>query len=216
MHWWMQIKMDVQMKHGQEVILGGGTAALASELEPVEGITLEAWAKAQAGIAGGGDVNTFIAEMGIDKAKWDRVSAEWNDRMSRDTTGTIATEYSKGFMQGNAGAYGAAGAAGMAQMGGIGGGGDLKEEDAPITLDRYVEIMEAQSAGAEQGKDAAAILQSYGLTPMDWGQAGGWWSGFIATNAMKNNGALHKRYTELSEKYAAKFKAGDADSDISF
>ena len=51
---------------------------------------------------------------------------------------------------------------------------------------------------------------------MDWGQAGGWWSGFIATNAMKNNGALHKRYSELQEKYAAKFKSGDADSDISF
>ncbi len=209
----MQVKMNATQKVAQQVIMGGGVEAMAGELEPVEGVTLQQWAKAQAGLAGGGDLQGFLTELGIDQAKWDRVSAEWNARMSRDTTATIATEYSKHFMGAGVGGHAAAGAAGMASMD---GGAELKESDAPVTLDKYCEIMAAQAAGSEQGKDAAAILQSFGMTPMEWGQVGGWWSAFIAKNAMKNNGELHKRYTALDEKYTAKYKAADADSDISF
>lgn len=209
----MQAKMNATQKVAQQAILGGGVEALASELEPVEGVSLQDWARVQAKLAGGGDVASLIAGLGVDQAKWERVSAEWNARMSRDTTATIATEYSKHFMSGGAGQFGAAGAAGMASMD---GGGELSESDAPISLERYCEIHSAQSAGSAQGKDAAAILQSFGLSPAEWGQVGGWWSAYMARNAMRNDGELHKRFTALSEKFDAKYQAGGADDDISF
>ncbi|MFV8752276.1 DUF6620 family protein [Nannocystaceae bacterium ST9] len=209
---WMQAKMTTT----QTLMMGEMNLRLQGELkgevEPVEGVSLDAWAGAQAKLANGGDVDQIIAGLGIDKAKWDRVSAEWNARMSRDTTATIATAYGKAFMASGEGAYGGAAAAGAAAM----SGAQLNEADAPIPFERYVEIEQAQSQGVAQGKDAASILKSFGLTPMSWGQVGGWWSQYISQNAMRNNGALHKRYSELQAKYEAQYKAADADGDLTF
>jgi hypothetical protein len=207
----IQAQMGVTSKTSMELLgLGNQHAALAEDLAPVEDVSLEAWAKAQAQIASGGDYEQIVAGLGIDKVKWDRVSAEWNARMSRDQSTTIATEYGKHFMSAGAGQFGGAAASAAA------GGAGQTEADAPITLERFVEIEVAQSAGAEQGKDAAGVLRSFGMSPMDWGQVGGWWSMFIAQNAMKNNGELHMRYSKLRDEYAAKYASGSADGDISF
>ncbi len=99
---------------------------------------------------------------------------------------------------------------------GVGGSVGDDESAAPIPLERYVEIEQAQAQGSAQGKDAAAVLQSFGMTPLDWSSVGAWWSQFIARNSMKNGGELHKRYTDLQGKYEAKYKAGDADQDLTF
>ncbi len=209
---WMQAKMtttQTMMMDDMNLRLKG---ELAGEIEPVEGVSLDAWAGAQAKLAGGGDVGSIVAGLGIDKAKWDRVSAEWNARMSRDTTATIAMAYGKAFMASGEGSFGGAAAAGAAAM----SGAQLNEADAPIPFERFVEVEQAQSCGVAQGKDAASILQSFDLTPMAWGQVGGWWSQYISQNAMRNDGALHRRYSELQAKYEAKYKAADADSDLSF
>jgi hypothetical protein len=209
---WMQAKMTTT----QTLMMGDMNlrlqGELAGEVEPVEGVSLDAWAGAQAKLANGGEVGAIVAGLGIDKAKWDRVSAEWNARMSRDTTASIATAYGKAFMASGEGAFGGAAAAGAAAM----SGAQLNEADAPIPFERYVEVEQAQACGVGQGKDAASILKSFGLTPMSWGQVGGWWSQYISQNAMRNNGALHKRYSELQAKYEAQYKAADADSDLSF
>ena len=207
----MQVQMNVTQKTAMEVMnIGNQHQALAADLAPVEGVALEQWAKAQAQIASGGNADQIVAGLGIDRAKWDRVSAEWNARMSRDTSFTITMEYSKHFQSAGAGQF--AGAAATAAAGGAG----QTEADAPIPFERYVEIEVAQGCGAEQGKDAAAILRSFGMSPMEWGQVGGWWSMYISQNAMKNNGELHMRYTKLQEQFEAKYKAGSADDDISF
>lgn len=210
---WMQAKMSTT----QTLMMGEMNLRLEGELkgeiEPVEGVSLDAWAGAQAKIASGGSVDDAIKSLGIDKGKWERVSAEWNARMSRDTTTTIATAYGKAFMASGQGAHGGAAASAAASMD---GNATLREQDAPIPLERFVEIEQAQSHGVAQGKDAAAILASFGMTPMSWGQVGGWWSQFIANNAMRNNGELYNRYTALQAKYEAKYKAADADGDLSF
>ena len=207
----IQAQMGVTSKVGMEVMgIGNQHGALAEDLAPVEGVSLEVWAKAQAQIANGADGNQVSAGLGIDKAKWDRVSAEWNARMSRDQSATIAMEYSKHFSSAGVGQF--AGAAATAAAGGAG----QTEADAPITLERFVEIEVAQAAGAEQGKDAAGVLRSFGMSPMEWGQVGGWWSMYMSQNMMKNNGELHARYTKLQDQFTAKYKSGSADSDISF
>lgn len=209
---WMQAKMTTT----QTLMMGDMNlrlqGELAGEVEPVEGVSLDAWAGAQAKLANGGEVASIVAGLGIDQAKWERVSAEWNARMSRDTTATIAMAYGKAFMASGEGSFGGAAAAGAAAM----SGAQLDEADAPIPFERYVEVEQAQACGVAQGKDAASILKSFGLTPMSWGQVGGWWSQYISQNAMRNNGALHKRYSDLQAKFEAQYKAADADSDLSF
>ncbi|PRQ03186.1 DUF6620 family protein [Enhygromyxa salina] len=206
----MQAQMDATQKVAmQSMNIGNQHAALAEDLAPVEGVTLEQWAKAQAGVASGGDVNQLIAGLGVDKAAWDRISAEWNARMSRDTSFTITMEYSKHFGSAGVGQFAGASASAAA-------GEAASEADAPITLERYVEIEVAQSAGSSQGKDAAGILKSFGMSPMEWGQVGGWWSLYMSKNAMRNNGELHARYTKLHEQFEAKYATASADDDISF
>src|SRR5690606_28682485 len=118
--------------------------ALAGEFAPVEGVDLDRWAAAQARVASGGQLDEILATLGIDQACWDRVSAEWNARMARDTTATIATAYGKAFSSSGQGQFGGAAAAGAAAM----TGGSVQGE-APIPLERYVEIQEAQSAAAQ-------------------------------------------------------------------
>jgi len=206
----MQVQMGVVQRVAmQEMSIGNQHQALAEDLAPVEGVTLEQWAKAQAQIASGGDWQQAVAALNVDQPTWDRVSAEWNARMSRDTSFTITTEYSKHFQSAGVGQFSAAAAA--AATGQVG-----PESSAPITLERYVEIEVAQSAGVGQGKDAAAILQSFGMSAMEWGQVGGWWSMYISQNAMKNDGELHKRYSRLQEEFTAKYKTASADDDIAF
>jgi hypothetical protein len=199
-----------QAHHAAQARLQG---ELKGEMEPVEGVSLEQWARAQAAVVSGGNIVDLLRQLRIDQACWDRVSAEWNARMSRDSTATIAMAYGQAFAAAGQGQFGAAAQAGVAVTGNA---GELSEKDAPISLERYCEITAAQSAAANQGSDANAVLRHYGLSAMDWGNVGMWWSQFISKNAMRNGGALHQRYTTLSQKYEAQFASARADRDISF
>ena len=172
----------------------GAMSAPGGALEPVEGVSVEEWAKIQAGIAGGGDQGALIAAAGMDQAKWDRVSAEWMARMQSDTSFTITTVYSNAFAGG--GQFGAQ-AAHAAQAG---VGGDLSDE--PVSFERYVEIMEAQSAASDRGQDVNEVLASFGISVLDWSNIGMFWSKKQQQEAMK----YHKLFTEYSAKYSAKYR----------
>jgi hypothetical protein len=76
--------------------------------------------------------------------------------------------------------------------------------------------MEAQNALTSQGQDAQAVLKKLGITIMDWSNLGAWFSAYISENALRNNGAVHKQFTEFSEKYKAKYASVKSDADISF
>lgn len=64
------------------------------KLDPIDGVTLEVWAKAEAALDGGADFDTLIAELGVDAASWAEIAAAWHERMVDDASGRIATEYS--------------------------------------------------------------------------------------------------------------------------
>lgn len=198
----MQLKLDATNDQTREEQQARVEGELASEFEPVHGISLQQWAVAQAFVAQGGDAAEIVAELGLDDATWQAVSAEWNDRMARDTTATIATEYGKAFAGGGAGQFAAQGAAAADAME---TGGD-PAGDPPIAIEQWVEIEVAQSVGYEQGQDAAEILAGFGMTPADWGMAGAWWGQYFAKHAMENDGALHKHYSQLREHYEAHYR----------
>jgi hypothetical protein len=207
MHVKMKATQDYMMKGMQAQMAPGGK--LAGEVEPVEGISLEAWAEQQVRVISGATIDEVCVGLGCDKAKWDRVSAEWNARMSRDTTATIAMAYGNAFTKAQAkpgvggSKFGAA-----AQNPGKG--------ELPITLEKYVEIMEAQSALTAQGQDAQAVLKKLGYTVLDWSNLGAWFSAYINDNALRNDSAIIKEYNRLTEKYKAKYATVKSDADISF
>lgn len=205
----MQLKLnatsDLQLQRQQDLAQG----ELAGELEPFEGVSLQAWAQAQAGIASGGDVAEALAALGIDQPAWDRASTEWNARMSRDTTTTIATEYGKAFAGAGQGQFGAAGAAGAA---GLTPGGDA-QGDPPVSIERWVEVEVAQACGVEQGRDPAEILASFGMTIVDWSNVGAWWGTYFNRHAMENDQALYHRYNQLRDHYQAHYGSAPADDE---
>jgi hypothetical protein len=208
-----QIQMNAKMQAHMGKMQQRAQGELKGELAPVEGVSLQDWALAQAKLAGGADVNQLIAQLGVDRAKWDRVSAEWMARMSRDTTATIAMEYGKAFSSGGQGQFGGAARAGVAGMSNVGA---TNAQQPPITLEQWVEIMEAQNAAAQQGRDANQVLATYGMNALAWSNASAWWSTHFSQNAMVNNGALHRRFSELQTHFQQRFAAGSADGDISF
>lgn len=207
--------MHVKMKATQDYMMAGMNAQmapggkLAGEVEPVEGISLEQWAEQQVKVASGGTVDDICKSLGIDKAKWDRVSAEWNARMSRDTTATIAMAYGNAFTKAQSKpGVGNSKYASAAQSPGKGA--------LPMPLEQYVEIMEAQNALTAQGQDAQAVLAKLGISVMDWSNLGAWFSAYFSENALRNDGAIHKEFTRLQEKYKAKYASVKSDADISF
>jgi hypothetical protein len=206
----MQAAVDSRTRSVKQQLAARMGGELKGELAPFEGASLEQWAFVMAKVAGGQDITGLLAKAGWDRAKWDRVSAEWNARMSRDTTATIATAYGQAFMASGDGPFAAAGKAAAGSMLDASQAGVAGKE--PISFERWIEITEAQSAGSRQGLDAAAVLRSYNLTPAQWGTIGGWWSQTFNANAMKMIGD----YNRLSEQYKAKFASGFSADAISF
>ncbi|MCZ6603278.1 MAG: hypothetical protein O6952_09750 [Planctomycetota bacterium] len=208
----MQALVNAQMasmKQTQQDALAG---AQSGDIAPVEGITMDQYAQTQAKIAQGADLDKSIAELKIERPQWDRVCAEWEARMKRDTTGAIMTAYGQAFAGAGVGQFAGAGAEISKnlldpQSQGVGG-------DEPIPFERWIEVSEAQSAASQQGVDASTVLKNYGMTPADWGTAAGWWGQQLAQNAM--NADFMENYNKLSEQYREKFSAGSADADIEF
>lgn len=206
----LQKLLDAQTAQLKSELNARLTGELAGELVPVEGVTLEQWAWVQAKLASGQDLAGLLKTAGMDMPKWDRVSAEWNARMSRDQTASIATAYGQAFLATGAGPFGEAGKAAADALldpskKGVAGGD-------PISFERWIEIQEAQSAGVAQGKDAAAILASFGMTPADWGTVGGYWAQKFGANAM----AMLDDYNRLTEKYRAKYASAGAADDVEY
>lgn len=193
---------DIESRMGgiaREKILAKQAAAMSGPggaLSPVEGVDLKTWARLQAGVANGGNFDALLAQAGIDRARWDRVSAEWMARMQTDTTFTIANEYGAAFAGAGQGQFGAQAAHAAA----VGVGGDLSDE--PMPFERWVEVMEAQNAAAERGEDAAAVLRQFGLSVMDFSNASMFWSKKQQQEAMK----YYELYNQYSAKYAAKYR----------
>jgi len=198
----MQQHMQGQVAKAQA---GGGFA-------PVEGVSLEAWAAINASIVGGQNAEDLLKGAGIDKARWDRVSAEWNARMARDTTFAITTVYGNAFQAASQGKYGQYAREATAAR----AANRELAMDPPVSLEQYWEIMYEQSYAAKRGTDPVAALKSCGLSIVDWTDLGSYMGYFFHRNAVRNwkeYEVIHKR---VQEKFAAKYPGVTADVDIAF
>lgn len=171
-------------------------AANPQLLVPVEGVTLEQWAQIAAGFtklpptATVADVSQYLAKFSMDKAKYDRVNAEWTNRMSQDTTFVIANKY---------------GAAFSSTMGVTADGPE------PVTFEKYVEVMAAQEAWAAQGMDVNAQLKAtFGVDAATYGSWGAYWSPKMSTDV-----DLAMSYDKIRQKYLQKYQGAGMDDDLS-
>jgi hypothetical protein len=191
-------------------------------LDPVEGVTCEAYAAIAAQHAQGLEQEDFLkmlADNDMDQAKYDRVSSEWIARMSQDLTGTIATIYGAAFSGAGAGQFGAAGAAAGAVAAGDGAGGigygveQGAAGEAPMPLEKYAEIMGAQDAWSSQGKDVNAMLKEvFDMNALDWSNVSAWWTTHLMANVEEFAAAMDKA-GEYAKQYG---KVDDADEDVEF
>lgn len=167
-------------------------------LEPVEGITLEQWADANAKLTSGASSDDVCKNLGIDAPKWDRVNNEWLARMKNDTTFTISQKYAAAFNTSASGNLGT-GAASAAES---------------ISFEKYVEAMVAQDVLGKQGRDAQDILKDFGMTVADYSNVSAFWSG-----KMMSDFSLAMKMQTLMNEYKAKYESmsgpGSA-SDIDF
>lgn len=190
--------MNERMKYATAAAASGGI------LEPIEGVSLQTYAQLAAKQGGGVQPDEFarlLAQNQMDQAKFDRVSKAWIARMSTDTTGAVATEYSKAFMGG--GQYGAAGAAAaqnmaQGQMGLAGpaaGGGD------PMTFEKFCEVQGAMQAWSKQGKDVnAGLSKSFNMSAMDWSNVSMYWM-----QKMMADIPMMQKMTDLSATYEKQY-----------
>ncbi len=166
------------------------------DLKPVDGVSLEDWAKASASIANTGGMDEALKITGKDKAGWDKINEEWMARMSNDLTFTISQIYGNAFTA-NA-------------TGNLGGVDDITVDSFPY--EKYVEIEVAQNLLTQQGKDAQEVFEMFGMTAIDWSNVSTFWSKEYHADVDK----YYPLHTEYTEKYEAKYKAGDSNADIEF
>ena len=187
-------------------------AAAGGGFEAVEGVSLQAWAAINAAIIGGGNWEDLLKGAGIEKARWERVSAEWNARMARDTTFAITTVYGNAFQAASTGKY-----------------GDFAREAAaartanrelamapPMTYEQYWEIYIEQAYCAKQGKDPIESLKASGLTIVDWTDLGAYFGYLWHRDATRNWDAYEAIHKRVEAKAEAKYPGVKADLDISF
>jgi hypothetical protein len=201
---WRQGQMQRHMQAQTQKAAAGGA------FKPVEGVTLEAWAALNAAIVSGGNAEDLIKGAGIDMARWQRVSAEWNAAMARDTTFAITTVYGNAFQAASQGKYGnfarEAAAARAANR-------DLQME-APMPYENYYRLMLEQAYAAKQGKDPIQSLKDSGLSVVDWTDLGAYYGYLFNRDAGRN----WAKYQAIHEKLDAEFKGKNpgVDVDISF
>ncbi len=212
----IQARMRQQARKAQ-----ANVAADSSLLAPVEGITVEVYAACAAAAAQGLSQDEFtalIGSHGMDHVMWDRVNAEWTDRMSKDATMTIVQIYGNAFQSSGQGQFGGAAQSAAATRTAAPGGGGAAAGEEPVPFDRLCEIQGAMSAWSATGQDVNAMLKEvFDINALAWSNMSSWWM-----TKMMADMSLFDTYNAQTEHYEAQYKAAagvtgeDPDADIQF
>jgi len=188
-----------QMQGWMDDAVGGGDSPL---LEPIHGVDVETWATIAATLSTMGDdpdgYHRLLAEHDLDAEAYEAAQQGWIQRMqSADdpmAAAAIAQIYGKAFTTTRTGSATAA------------SGGE-----APCSLERYCEIMGAQGAWAEDGRDVNALLgEVFGITASDWSDYGAYWNA-----QMMADYTLAGKMGDLIDRATAKHRStDDPDADL--
>jgi hypothetical protein len=169
-------------------------------LEPVEGISFEDWAKANAKLASGGNVDELAKELGIDRPRWDRANEEWLARMKNDKTFTLSMKYA-GIFNKNA-------------EGNLPKKENFTENTYP--LEKYAEVMVAMDYLGRQGRDAQDVLKDFGLTVADYSNLSSYWTKKIMFSPLGIGMKFQTVMMEHRAKYEKIIQNDGTHNDIEF
>lgn len=217
---YMQSMFNARGRQGKEKMQA--SVAGSKLFDPVEGVDIKTFATVYARIGQLSEqtpqaLGKLLSEYDMDDAKWARVSEAWLGRMSSQedpyAAGALATEYGKYFSDASQGKYATAAKAGAAAYdlhGAVGQAPDASTE--PCSLEKYAEIMGAQAAWSEQGKDIIAMLkQTFDISIIDFSNLSTWW------NAKgQSDYKLLLKIGDLQEEYKKRYLGGaeGADDDL--
>ncbi|MFH1466528.1 MAG: hypothetical protein ABIO70_19240 [Pseudomonadota bacterium] len=190
-------------------------AAPAAALDPIEGVSLQVWAWAQAHIDMGHPMEAIVSQVQIDPERWKRVTAQWLVRRAMDRSGLVQAEYEKyrPAQAQQAQAQQAQAARAQAQPAGVQparvqvSAQPVAAQPAaavavgrePITVERWVEISVALEVGEQRGWDRGQLMANFGMAPSEWAAATAWWS--QAYGQRSQEPAFSARYQQLQQYY---------------
>jgi hypothetical protein len=203
LNWRMGQMQGHMQQQVQNMAAGGG-------FTPVEGVSLEAWAALNAAIVAGANAEDLLRGQGIDRGRWDRINAEWNARMARDTTFAIAQVYGNAFQAASQGKYSAYAKEAMAARA---GNRDLAMQ-LPMSYEQFYELMLEQKYADKRGADPVQTLRNQGLSIVDWTDL----SAFMGYYFYRTAQRYQKQYEEIHTRLDAKWQAMNpgVDVDIAF
>ena len=153
-------------------------------MAPIEGISLEQWARANGRLTAEVPIATVLAPLKIDKARWDRANEQWTERLKGNLP-ALGNEYARHFR--------AAMEEEAARRGEPGTTGGSPE---PMPFEKWVDVQEASSAAS------ARVPGLYGMNRADWGRVNSWWG-----QRVKSKQVDQALYDRLSAKYEQQFAA---------
>jgi hypothetical protein len=154
----------------------------ALDRSPIDGVTLEKWARANARMVGGVPEARVIADLKLTKARWEKVHEKWNERLAAHTM-ELGADYAKAFNEALNAEPAAAPPAGAQGPSG-----------EPISFDKWIEVLEATYAASVR------VPALYDLSADDWTRVNQWWQRRL--DARQVDKAL---YESLSAKYEKQF-----------
>ncbi len=167
-------------------------------MEQINGISFEDWAAACANIAHGTPFEQVLTILGIEEPVWEDTNRKWGEKLAdlgaKDMS--IMVKYGEIFQNPKVGKF---------------AGSDLTPSMDDVLkivpdYDTFVKISEHQSAGAAIGLDPGEIIASYGLSLGQWGQIGGYWSGWIKENIHDKEDPEAIAQLEAHNKWSDYFK----------
>ncbi|PID67819.1 MAG: hypothetical protein CR968_04730 [Flavobacteriia bacterium] len=167
-------------------------------MEQINGISFEDWAAACANIAHGTPFEQVLTILGIEEPVWEDTNKKWGEKLAdlgaKDMN--IMVKYGEIFQNPKVGKF---------ANSDLTPGMDDVLKIVP-DYDTFVKISEHQSAGAAIGLDPGEIIASYGLSLGQWGQIGGYWSGWVKENIHDKEDPEAIAQLEAHNKWSDYFK----------
>lgn len=161
--------------------------------EAIHGITFDDYAATNAFLAQGKDLKELLPVLGIEGPQWDEANAHWLHQMSNDSSFSLINRYGEVFQNPAVGKF-----------------SDQKTQTTDNALERipnfetYIKVGEHMSVASKYGVDAQTLLGQYGLTVMDWSQAGMHW--MQQFHARANDPEFNQWFSDMHLHYQAHFE----------
>ena len=172
-------------------------APAAEPSEPLEGITLEAYAKIANELSYTNHAAATYKKLGITPEKFKRVSEGFTTRIQQDKGLQLTQRYSNYYLAASLGPYAKYGKDAARAY----ASNEPLQESAPMPIEKWVEISVQMEKRGLDGREAAAkVLKPHELTPYDWNVIHHWWNRKISESAQNGDIALLTQWNELRKQ----------------